>query len=290
MADFDIPQHFNKQFTTNVELLLQQNKPVMLQGVTVKSYQGEAAQVVKQFGEVEFQEKLTRNSDTEFSDLAHKQRWLFPTDYDLALPIDSEDELRMLNSPTSSYALAMRAAWARRINDTVRDGALGDNKTGKNGGTTTSFDTTNQQIASGSAGLTVSKLRQTKEILLGNDVEPGTPMYFAYTHKQMTDLLATTEVTSSDYNSVKALVMGDVDTFMGFKFILNTRLGVDGASARRCIAWAEGGLVLGQWRGLTTRIDERPDKKYITQIFSKGTIDACRTQEEKVVEILCTES
>jgi len=289
MADFDIPQHYNKQFTTNVELLLQQTKPVMLQGVMVKSYQGEAAQMVKQFGEVEFQEKQTRNGDTEFSDLAHKQRWMFPTDYDLALPIDSEDELRMLNSPQSAYAQAMRAAWARRMNDTIRDGALGVNKTGKNGSVSTSFDTTNQQIAAGGTGMTKAKLLQTREILLMNDVDESTPLYMAYTPKQLTNLLNTTEVTSADYNTVKALVNGEVDTFAGFKFVLNTRLGVDGSAARRCIAWAEGGIVMGQWRGLTTRIDERPDKKYITQIFCKGTIDASRTQEGKVVEILCAE-
>lgn len=286
---FEIPDHFHRQFTTNVELLLQQKMPVMLEGVESRSYSGEAAQVVKQFGEVEFSQKLARHGDTTFDDIEHKQRWLFPTDYTLALPIDKEDELRMLNSPQSPYAQAMRAAWARKINDTIRDAALGNNQTGKNGATVTAFDTANQQIAAGAAGLTISKLREAQEILLLNDVDPGAKRYLAYTPKQLTDLLESTEVTSSDYNTVKALVQGDIDTFLGFKFILNTRLGVDGASARRCIAWCEGGLVLGNWNSLTTRIDERPDKEYLTQIFMAGTIAATRTQEEKVVEILCAE-
>lgn len=286
---FEIPEHFNKQFTTNVELLLQQKMPVYADCIEMRSYQGEAAQVVKQFGQVEFTTKLARHQDTTFADIEHKQRWLFPEDYTLALPVDKEDELRMLNSPQSPYAEAMRAAWARKWNEVVRDAALGNAQTGKNGATVTAFDTTDQQITAGAAGLTISKLRQAREILLNNDIDPSEEMFLVYTPNQLTDLLESTEVTSSDYNTVKALVQGQVDTFMGFKFKLDTGLGVDGSGNRRCFAWVKSGIVGGTWNGLTTRIDERPDKEYLTQIFMAGTISAARTQEEKVVEILCAE-
>ncbi len=287
---YEIPDHFHREFTTNVELLLQERTPIMATGVDMRSYTGEAAQVVKQFGEVDFTEKTTRHSDTTFSDIQHKQRWVFPTDYTLALPIDSEDELRMLNSPQSSYAEAMRAGWARKTNAVIRDALLGDAKTGKNGATTTSFDTANQQIAASGAGMTISKLRTALEILRGNHVDDFDPLFVAMTSKQFTDLLETTEVTSSDFNTVKALVQGDIDSFLGFKFLRYESLGVDGSSNRRCIAWARSGLVHGNWNSLETRIGERPDKNYLTQVFMKGTQGATRTQEGKVVEILCTEA
>jgi hypothetical protein len=287
---FEIPDHFNRQFTTNTDLLLQQRQPVMLQGVETRAYQGEAAQVVKQFGSVDFAEKASRHGDTIFSDIAHKQRWIFPTDYTLTLPVDKEDELRMLDSPLSPYAEAMRAGWARKINDVVRDALLGTSQTGKNGATATAFDTANQQIAAGSVGLTISKLRTAREKLLAAHVDPSEAMFFAVTAKQMTNLLQTTEITSADYNTVKALVSGQVDTFLGFKFIHNERLGVDGSSNRRCIAWAKSGIVFGQWNGLETKIGERPDKEYLNQVFMRGTIGGTRTQEAKVVEVLCTES
>lgn len=286
---FEIPDHFYEQFTTNVELLLQEKQPMLMEGVMTSMYGGESAQVVKQFGEVEFQEKTGRHNDTVWSDLEHKQRWVFPKDYTLSLPVDTEDELRMLDSPKSSYVAAMRAAWARRINKTIRDAALGDNKTGENGGTTTSFDTANQQIASSSVGLTITKLRTAKEILGLNEVDEDDPLFIAVTQKQITDMLESTEVTSSDYNTVKALVQGDVDTFMGFKFLRYNNLGVDSSSDRRCIAWAKSGLVLGQWNGLETNIGQRADKNYTWQVHMKGTIGATRTQEAKVVEILCSE-
>lgn len=284
---FEIPEHFHKSFTTNVELLLQEKQPIMAMGVNMQAYTGEAAQVVKQFGEVEFNEKVSRQADTQFASLNHKQRWIFPTDYTLALPVDKEDELRMLNSPLSPYADAMRAAWARKVNATIRDALLGTAKTGKNGATSTAFDTANQQIAAAASGLTIAKLRTAREKLRSAQVDLDEPLHIAVKAKQITDLLSTTEVTSSDYNSVKALVAGEVDTFLGFKFIHYENLTADGSGNDRVIAWAKSGCVLGQWNGLETRIGERPDKEYTTQVFMRGTIGATRTQEPKVVEILC---
>lgn len=287
---FEIPAHFHEQFTTNVELLLQEKMSALRAGVTSAAYSGEAAQVVKQFGQVEFQNKTTRNADTIFSEIEHKQRWVFPTDYTLALPVDREDELRMLNSPLSPYADAMRAAAERKMTTIIIDAALGTAKTGENGGTSTPFDTSNQQIAAGSAGMTVAKLREAREKFRANFVDETEPLHIAMTAKQFTDLLEQTEVTSSDYNSVKALVQGEINTFMGFQFHHTELLGVDGSSNRRCFAWAQSGIVLGNWNSLETRIGERADKEYLTQVFMRMTVGATRTQEEKVVEILCSES
>jgi len=84
-----------------------------------------------------------------------------------------------------------------------------------------------------------------------------------------------------------SLVQGNVDTFLGFKFIHCERLGVDGSGDRRCIAWAKSGMHLGMWNDITTKISERADKSYATQVYVKGTFGATRTEEKKVVEIIC---
>ncbi|MEH6358836.1 MAG: phage capsid protein [Pseudomonadales bacterium] len=289
---FEIPAHFAESFTTNTELLLQEKRSKFAETVATDDHMGnKSAQVVKQFGEVEFQDNTTRNGDTNFSEIEHKQRWVFPTDGDLALPVDREDDKKMLNSPVSPYVSAMVSAHNRRRNRVFIAAALGDAKTGVNGGTTTAFDTANQQIAAGASGLTISKLRTAKEIFGGNEMEEeGDRFYIALSPKQRTDLLETTEVTSSDYNSVKALVAGDIDTFMGFKFILHNNLLVDGSANRRLVAWSSTAVRMAQWGGLFTRIGERSDKKYLTQVFMQATIGATRTQEKKVIEILCSEA
>jgi hypothetical protein len=65
------------------------------------------------------------------------------------------------------------------------------------------------------------------------------------------------------------------------------RLPVDVSTHRRVIAWAKSGLHLGMWNDINTKISERADKSYASQVYVKGTFGATRTEEKKVVEILC---
>jgi len=287
---FEVSTAFVQQYTTNVALLLQQRGSKLRDCCTVGSYTGKAAKAVEQVGAVTAQVRTTRHSDTPLISTPHDARWVFPTDYEWADMVDDQDKLRMLIDPTSPYAMNGAYALGRAMDDLIITAALGDSKTGENGTTTTAFATATQQIAAGGAGMTIAKLRQAKKIFMRNEIDSDMdPLYIAMTAEQIEDLLATTEVTSSDYNTVKALVQGDIDTFMGFKFVQIERLGVDGSSARRVIAWAKSGLHIGMWNDINTRIGERADKSYSTQIYVKGTFGATRTEEKKVVEILCTE-
>lgn len=287
----EITTAFVQQYTTNVQLLLQQRGSKLREAVLGASYTGKAAKAVEQIGSVVAQKRTSRHADTPLIDTPHDARWVFPSDYEWADLIDDQDKLRMLIDPTSPYAVNGAYALGRSIDNLIIDAALGTAKTGENGTTNTAFDTTNQQIAVASAGLTIAKLREAKKILLSNEVDVDMdPLYIAVTAKQLDDLLGTTEVTSSDYNTVKALVQGSVDTFMGFKFIHTELLGVDSSSYRRVIAWAKSGMHLGIWNDINTKIDERSDKSYATQVYCKGTFGATRVEEGKVVEILCSEA
>lgn len=287
---FEITTAFVQQYATNVALLLQQRGSKLRDCCTVGSYTGKAAKTVEQIGAVTAQVRTSRHSDTPLISTPHDARWVFPTDFELADLIDDQDKLRMLIDPTSSYAINQAYAHGRSLDDLIISAALGDARTGENGTTTTGFATATQQIAAAASGLTIAKLRTAKKIFMRNEVDMDMDeLYIAVTAEQVEDLLATTEVTSSDYNTVKALVQGDIDTFMGFKFKHIERLGVDGSGARRCIAWAKSGMHVGIWDDINTRIGERPDKSYSTQVYTKSTFGATRVEEKKVVEILCTE-
>lgn len=288
---FEVTTAFVQQYTTNVGLLLQQRGSKLRQAITEAAYTGKGAKAVEQIGAVAAQKRTSRHADTPLISTPHDARWVYPVDYEWADLIDDQDKLRMLIDPTSPYAINGAYAMGRAIDDEVISAALGAAKTGENGTTSTAFDTANQQIAVGAAGLTVAKLREALEIFRGNDVDlEMDPLYIACTAKQLTDLLETTEVTSSDYNTVKTLVNGDIDTFLGFKFLQIERLGIDSSDDRRVFAWAKSGLHLGVWNDITTNISERPDKSYSNQVYVKETIGATRTEEKKVVEILCSEA
>ena len=77
---------------------------------------------------------------------------------------------------------------------------------------------------------------------------------------------------------------------MGFKFIQIERLPLQNTNERRCLAWAKTGMHLGIWNDITTRISERDDKSYSTQVYVKGTFGATRVEEAKVVEVDCVEA
>ena len=285
---FQVTTAFVQQYSSNVSLLLQQRGSKLRDAVTVGSYTGKAAKAVEQIGSVTAQARTSRHADTPLISTPHDARWVFPSDYEWADMIDDQDKLRMLIDPTSPYAVNGAYALGRAMDDLIISAALGTSMTGENGSTSTAFATATQQIAVGGTGLTVAKLRQARRILMTNEVDVmSDPLYIAVTAVQLDELLGTTEVTSSDYNTVKTLVSGEIDTFLGFKFIQCERLGTDGSGDRRCIAWAKSGLHLGMWNDINTKISERADKSYATQVYVKGTFGATRTEEKKVVEIIC---
>ncbi len=143
--------------------------------------------------------------------------------------------------------------------------------------------------ASQTDGLTIAKLREAKKILDLNDVDPSLPRYFLCGPTQINNLLGTTEVTSSDFNTVKALAMGDINSFLGFNFIVSNRLNL-ASSKRDCIAFAQDGILLAVGKDVTARIDERSDKGYATQVYYSSAFGATRMEEAKVVQIQAYEA
>jgi hypothetical protein len=194
----------------------------------------------------------------------------------------------MLISPQSEYAMAGAWAMGRAMDDAIIGAATGNAFGGVSGGTTIALPAA-QQIAVNASGLTLAKLIEAKEILDGNDVDPDEPRFMIVTSKQMTNMLNETKITSADYASVKALVQGQIGTFLGFNFIRTERLGLDGNGDRQVLAFTKSAIGLAVGADVSTRISERADKNYATQVFLSMTIGATRIEDEKMVEIACTE-
>jgi len=278
---------FSQQFSTNVQLLSQQRGSILRGGVSEESVTGEKA-FFDQVGAAAAVKRTSRHGDTPVVETPHSRRMVTMDSYEWADLIDDVDKVKMLIDPTSTYAQAAAAAMGRAMDDAIITAATGTSKTGKSGSTSTSMLAANQ-IANGSADLTVAKLIQAKKILDNGSVDPSIPRHIAVGPDQIEALLNTTSVTSSDFNTVKALVQGEVNTFMGFQFHMSTRLGKSG-NIRTCFAWAEDGIKLAVGKDVMSRIDERSDKSYSTQVYYCATFGATRMEEAKVVQIDCDES
>jgi hypothetical protein len=276
---------FVQQYSANIQMLSQQMGSLLRDKVRLESVVGKNA-FFDQVGAVTAQKRTSRHSDTPQIDTPHARRRVSLVDYEFADLIDEQDKVRLLIDPTSSYAQAAAYAMGRAMDDEIISAALGTAFTGETGSTSTANANT---IAHGSTGLTIAKLRSAKETLDLNSVDPSIPRHIIVGPKQITDLLGTTEVTSSDFNTVKALANGEINQFLGFNFIVSNRLSLSG-STRSCIAYAQDGIALGVGKDVTARIDERADKGYATQVYYCASFGATRMEEDKVVEVQATES
>ena len=210
-------------------------------------------------------------------------------DYEYADLIDNQDKIRTLIDPTSSYALAAAYALGRAQDDEIIAAVSGTAFTGETGSTSTVLPSSQKITESGTAGMTIAKLRSAKEILDAASVDPSIPRTIVVSPKQITDLLGTTEVTSSDFNTVKALANGEISSFLGFNFIVSNRL-TSSSSKRLCLAFTNDAIKLALGKDVMTRIDERSDKGYATQVYVCMTMGATRLEDEKVITIQAHEA
>ena len=194
---------FVNQFSANVSMLSQQMGSLLRGAVDVESVTGEKA-FFDQIGEAAAVARTSRHGDTPLVETPHSRRMVSLTSYEWADLIDDADKVRMLIDPTSSYARAAAAAIGRAMDDAVIDALGGTAKTGKEGSTSTSFPST-QKIAHGSGGLTIAKLVNAKKLLDANSVDPSIKRFIVVSPEQIEDLLNSTTVTSSDFNTVNTL-------------------------------------------------------------------------------------
>ena len=279
---------FVQQYSANVQMLSQQMGSLLRDKVRFESVVGKNA-FFDQVGSVTAVEKTSRHSDTPQIDTPHARRRVSLSDYEFADLIDQQDKVRLLIDPTSSYAQAAAMAMGRAMDDVIISAALGTAFTGETGSTSTSLPSASKIAEAGTDGLTIAKLRTAKEKFDLASVDPSIPRHIIVGPRQITDLLGTTEVTSSDFNTVKALANGEINSFLGFNFIVSNRLSIE-SSKRKVIAFASDGITLGVGKDVEARIDERADKSYATQVYYCMSIGATRMEEEKVVEIKCHEA
>jgi len=279
---------FVQQYSNNVQMLSQQKGSLLRSAVDVETVVGKNA-FFDQVGSALAVKRTTRHADTPQMDTPHARRRVSLVDYEYADLIDNQDKIRTLIDPTSAYASAAAYALGRAQDDEIIAAISGTAYTGETGSTSTALPSAQKITESGTDGLTIAKLRSAKELLDAASVDPSIARYIAVSPKQITDLLGTTEVTSSDFNSVKALANGEVNSFLGFNFIVSNRL-TSASSKRLCLVWAMDGCKMAIGQDLMTRIDERSDKGYAHQVYVCQSIGSTRMEEEKVVTIQAHEA
>lgn len=111
---------------------------------------------------------------------------------------------------------------------------------------------------SASANFTLDILRQARAHFQDIEADPE-DQHIALKAAALQNLLEETAVTSSDFNTVKALVRGDLDSYMGFKFhVIGTRAegGLPGVTTDEvAFAWHKPAIGLAIGIDMKTTVD-----------------------------------
>lgn len=284
MANDGIAKAFIAQFEDEV-LHLAQQEMVRLRGTTRERVANGETYNFERLGATATIEKTTRHLATPVIDMPHTRRVATQQHWVWATLVDEQDEVQVLINPRNEYAKNCAMSMARQWDDLIITAAFGTSTDGDGGSVT--FPS-GQEIDLGATGrMTVTALLQAKELLDANDVDDR-DRCLVIGSRQLRDLLSTTEITSSDYTNVKALVNGQINDFLGFSVIRSERLPLT-TTFRDCLAFQKEGIAL--WVGLdrSTRIDQRRDLSYAWQVFSRFSATATRLEEERVVKIICDE-
>lgn len=300
-----------REFEKGVYILAQQRNN-RLSGYASQGTQHSKMKSYDRLGSTEFVERTTRYGDTPNIDVDHTRRSIILKDFHWGKLVDDIDVLRTLNDPTNPYMQIMSFGAKRRMDRLFRDRILGTALEGEDGDTSTAFPNT-QKIAAVDSGsfsnMNVETLRMIKEMFDSADFDEGEEQrYIAVTSSQIRKMLTETEITSADYNTIKALAMGKIDDFMGFKFIRSELLDLEtagdtfdqttgeysagGDSAvgqRRCFAWVPSGVKFVTGKGFSASVDKRTDKSNMPQIYGWFSAGCTRLEDVKVIQVNCKE-
>ena len=288
----NITTSFVEQYSSNVNLLSQQMGSKLRASVDEESVVGKSA-FFEQIDSTAAVLRTSRHGDTPQIDTPHSRRRVSLADYEWGDLIDDADKIRALVDPTSAYARNAAAAMNRAMDDVIITAMNASASTGVAGATSTALPSTQKTATSDqSDGLTIAKLLSAKKILDNNDIDPSRKRFIVCGPQQIADLLGTTQVTSSDFNTVKALAQGDITSYLGFEFIMSTRLNKDATNTtdRLVFAYTEDAIKLAIGKDIKANISERADKSYSTQVYYCMDIGAVRMEEKAIFQIPCHEA
>lgn len=275
-----ITNSFVQQFSANIHDLLEQKGSKLMGKVDIENVVGNKA-FFETIGSLEVAKVTDRHADTTLSDPAHNRRMLLIEDYAGAVMLDHQDNIKMLIDPANNYAKKLANGLGRTIDDIIITAMLGSASAGESGGSSVALPA-GQKIATGGTGLTMAKLIEAKKIFVENEYNES--LTLAITGKGLEDLLSDEKATSGDYQSILALVRGEIGSIMGMHVVINNRIPLNG-SDKVAIVFAPEAVKFGKASDMKLDMDKRADKNNNLQVLVRGSYGAVRMEEKLVVEI-----
>lgn len=282
-------QAFINQFSDNIHMLVRE-RGSKLRGILPTETANGEKHFFDRIDQLTVTEITSRNTEPAAQDAVHSRRMATTARYVGRVLLDDIDKLKMLVDPTSEYAKALADGHGKNYDVDLYNAMLGSASTGKTGSGSQAFDTTNQQIAHGSAGFTVAKFNQALRILESNEVDIDTVrLYLSLGALGVEDLLAdtTNQITSFDFQDQKTLATGKMPNFRGVNIIRTQRVPDETAGTTfRGLMYTDDSTKTAISRDIEMHVDERIDLAHVQQITAYMMFGSVRMEEKKIVDVL----
>lgn len=287
------------QYSTNLELKLQQTGSKLRGRVNTGMHVGKMASPVQEMGAISLRAPAGRFAPKVRTDAEFTRRWVFPVDGEIDQLIDTFDELKTIVDPKSKYSVNAANAVGRAWDDEIILAATRAASIGQDAAALTSetFNTTNFRIAdtfgsSAASGLTVAKIIEAKRILRHYHVDlESDPVTLICGSQQESDLLRQVQVVSTEFNDRPVLTDGKVTRFLGFDIVYSERLPTYTTNTRGVLAFAKSGLYLGMWKDMANSVSKRTDlSSEPWDLYTCVSYGAVRLEPGKVLQIACLDS
>jgi hypothetical protein len=283
---------FKTQFHDGYLDALQQRDSRFQAAITDRGMIDGSSFTTNNIGLVEAREVTGRYQDKTAQEVAHETRIAYMADYDIGpIVVDSFDLAKLVADPTYKYRDLLVAAANRRKDKTIYrallDGSL--TRSAEGGSVTSTAIPAGQQIAAGGTAFTKAKILQAKALFRTNEADEynDEELYIAFDGVMLRQLLADTQLTSSDYMTVQMLQTGAVaGKWCGFNWLPYNALDVPAGNTSRTVAWAKSCLQFGTGIAVKTDVDENKSKRgHPTEVYGWLSLGATRQDEKKVVQI-----
>lgn len=278
-------------FENNVRHLAQQGTSKLRGYITEKAVGGESHNW-ERLGTAAASLKASARTATPtgagVGDIAWSRRVSSALTYHVGESSEQEDPIQMLVDPNSNIAYALSMAMKRQVDDVIVAAATGNAVDGA--GAPVAFPA-GQVIGTGVEVISLDIVTAVNELFMQNDIDPDEPKVFVVGPTQVRKMLQLTEVTSADYQNVKALAgNGMVPSWLGFTWVMSNRLLAPGAGEISCLAFTKRALGLQVNKDITARVAEDPSLSFAWRIYCHMTMGAVRVEDEHIVHVHLADS
>lgn len=294
MADFggNVEETYIYTYAKNLAFKAQQMNSRLFNTVLSDSSMeagGKLHKVEQQWFPTSLDEKTTRFQDTNLTEMQSENRWYRFKDFNKAIGIDESDVKRALQDPQSAATQTLAMAWARKIDEAIKNAFFGDAIVGEDGDAVKQFKAENEVLNSvgDTTGLNIEKILAGMEILKASDyLQPDDQVNCPVTAKQWRDLMGELKYTNIEYSNTKTLPSGILVPFLGVNFVEYQGLDSD-ATDTFVPLYVKRAMFVGTPGLKKVRVGERSDKSYANQVYIEGSVGATRLDEDGVVRIKC---